>query len=129
MVYIRNRCWSSGSNGIPFQPTSGKLPDLSNLRIFGCEAFVHIYASRRGKLGGKAWKGIFFGYAFDSPSWLVYNPVTRRVIRSRNVVFNEGWKTERLSLNDIEEVNDDPSLISGEEVEEAASPPAYKGSY
>ena len=40
-------------------------------------------------MGDKAWKGIFVGYAFDSPAWLVYNSVTRRIIRSRNFVFNE----------------------------------------
>jgi hypothetical protein len=127
MVYIRNRCWSSGANGIPFHLTTGKLPDLSNLRVFGCEAFVHIDVSRRRKMGDKAWKGIFVGYAFDSPSWLIYNPITRRIIRSRNVVFNEAWRTARLSLSDIEEVNDDPSPVSGEEMEEAASPPAQEG--
>jgi hypothetical protein len=34
---------------------------------------------------------VFIGYVFGSPAWLVYNPVTRRVIRSRNVVFDEEW--------------------------------------
>jgi hypothetical protein len=67
MVYIRNRCWSSGSNGIPIQLVTGKAPDLSNLRVFGCPAFVHIDVSRRKKLQDKAWKGTFVGYAFDSP--------------------------------------------------------------
>ncbi len=31
------------------------------------------------------------GYAFDSSTWLVYNPVTRRVLRTRTVTFNEAW--------------------------------------
>ena len=68
-----------------------KLPDLSNLRVFGCPAYLHIDVSRRRKFGDKAWKGVFVGYAPDSPAWLVYNPVTRNVIRNRNVVFNERW--------------------------------------
>ncbi len=89
MVYIRNMCSSSGSNGIPVKLITGKAPNLSNLRVFGCPAFVHIDASRRRKLQDKAWKGTFVGYAFDSPAWLIYNPTTRKVIRSRNVVFNE----------------------------------------
>ena len=42
---------------------------------------------------------MFVGYAFDSPAWLVYNPVTRRVIRSLNVVFDEDWmKVPSISL-------------------------------
>jgi hypothetical protein len=60
---------------------------------------VHIDVSQRKKLGDKAWKGVFVGYAFDSPAWLVYNPVTRRVIRSRNAVIDEDWmKAPSISL-------------------------------
>ena len=69
---------------------TGERPDiLSNLRVFGCPAYVHIDASLRKKFRDKAWKGIFVGYAFDSPAWMIYNPVTRHVIRSRNVVFDD----------------------------------------
>ena len=35
-------------------------------------------------------------------------PITRKIIRSRNVVFNEGWKTERFTPSDIEEAYEDP---------------------
>jgi hypothetical protein len=62
------------------------------LRVFGCPAYAHIDASLRKKFGDNAWKGIFIGYVFDSPAWLIYKPVTRRVIRSRNVVFDETWR-------------------------------------
>jgi hypothetical protein len=92
MVYIKNRYWSSGSEGIPVELVTNEKPDLSNLGIFGCPAYVHIDASLRKKFGDKAWKVIFVGYAFDSPAWLVYNPATRHVIRSRNVVFDETWR-------------------------------------
>ena len=62
MVYIRNRCWSSGSKGIPVELVTGEKLDMSNLRIFGCPAYVHIDPSLRTKLGDKAWKCIFVGY-------------------------------------------------------------------
>ena len=48
--------------------------DLSRLRVFGCPAYVHIDKSCRRKLDARAWKGVFVGYATDSPVWLVYNP-------------------------------------------------------
>jgi hypothetical protein len=41
------------------------------------------------KLDDRAWKGVFVGYAPESPAWLVNNPTTRRVVSSRNVVFDE----------------------------------------
>ena len=59
----------------------------STCTCFG--AYVHIDKSRRRKLDDRAWKGIFVSYAADSPVWLVYNPRTRRVERSRNVDFDE----------------------------------------
>jgi hypothetical protein len=59
MVYIRNRCWSSGANGIPIELVTGDLPNLNNLRVFGCPAYVHIDVSLRKKFGDKAWKGVF----------------------------------------------------------------------
>lgn len=89
MAYVRNRVWHSGAGCIPFQKVIGNTLDLSNLRVFGCPAFVHIDSSRRKKLDPKAWEGIFVGYASDSPVYLVYNPVTKHVIRSQNVKFNE----------------------------------------
>ena len=73
---------------MPVEIVTGERPDLSNLRVFGCPAYVHIDASLREKLGDKAWKGTFVGYAFDSPAWLIYNPTTRHAIQSRNVVFD-----------------------------------------
>jgi len=73
MVYIRNRYWLSGSNGVPLELVTGKAPNLSNLRlrVFGCPTYVHIDVSLRKKFGYKAWKDMFVGYAFDSPTWLV----------------------------------------------------------
>ena len=91
MIYVRNRSWSTGANCIPYTALHGRNPDLSNLRVFGCPAFVHIDSSQRVKFSAKAWQGIFVGYAFDSPAWLVYNPVTHKVIRSRSVTFDESW--------------------------------------
>ena len=68
VVYVRNRVWNSGAGCIPFQRVTGRLPDLSHLRVFGCPAFVHVDKSARRKLADKAWEGIFVGYAPDSPA-------------------------------------------------------------
>ena len=38
MVYLRNRTWSKGASLIPFTALTGRYPDLSNLRVFGCPA-------------------------------------------------------------------------------------------
>ena len=88
-VHVRNRVWSSGSHCIPLEAISGIRPSLDHLRVFGSPAYVNIDTSLRRKLSDSAWEGIFVGYAPDSPAWLIYNPRTRTVVRSRSVVFNE----------------------------------------
>jgi hypothetical protein len=45
-------------------------------------------------------EGIFVGYAPDSPVWLVYNPRTRRVERSRSAVFDESKFTRSVSMGE-----------------------------
>ena len=42
MVYIRNRTWSNGTNGIPRFMITNKTPGLFNLKTFGCPAYAHI---------------------------------------------------------------------------------------
>jgi hypothetical protein len=83
MFYIRNRCWSSVFGKIPTELVTGDQPNLSNLRVFGCPAYVHIDVSLRAKFGDKAWKGIFVGYAFDSPAWLVYKQPSYKALHSQ----------------------------------------------
>jgi len=50
-VYVRNIVWSQGSLCTPYQDVFGILPNLSNLRVFGCQVFSHIDKSKQRKLG------------------------------------------------------------------------------
>ena len=40
----------------------GKRPDISHLRVFGCQAWVHILKKRRHKLNPKSREMIFVSY-------------------------------------------------------------------
>ncbi|GBL85692.1 Retrovirus-related Pol polyprotein from transposon TNT 1-94 [Araneus ventricosus] len=62
-------------------------PDLSKIRIFGCDAYVKVADIQRRKLDPKSKKMIFIGYS--SMGYRVMDPVTRRVTVSRNVRFDE----------------------------------------
>ncbi len=44
MVYLRNRTWSKGAPTIPFTALIGRVPDLSNIRVFGCPALSSFIA-------------------------------------------------------------------------------------
>ena len=61
-VYIQNRCPHSILENItPEEVFTGKKPNLSHLRIFGCPIYIHVPKERRSKLEPSRKKGIFLG--------------------------------------------------------------------
>jgi transposase InsO family protein len=89
-VYVRNRCPSKAvANKTPFEAWSGEQPSVGHLRVFGCTAFAHVPKQRRTKLEAKAVKCIFVGYSSQSKAYRLYNPETKKIIISRDVIFLE----------------------------------------
>ena len=62
---------------------------MSHLKVFGCIAYVHIPDELRSKLDPKAEKCVFVGYSLEQKGYKCYNPVTRELRVSRDVVFYE----------------------------------------
>lgn len=90
-VYIRNRCPTAALKDVtPFERWYNKKPDVSNLKVFGCKAFVHVPDSKRkGKLSKKSLQCVFIGYPSNGNGFKLYNPTTRQMFSSRDVVFAE----------------------------------------
>jgi hypothetical protein len=95
-AYIKNRSHTKAlpNNKTPFEMFFGRIPDLSNLRTFGCKAFTINDNPKRGKLDDRAMEGIFMGYSDKSKGYLIYLPSKDRMVISRNVKFLESQKTE-----------------------------------
>ena len=70
----------------PMEMWSGKAADYSNLKAFGCTAYYHV---SEGKLEPRAKKGVFVGYGDGVKGFRIWSPAEKRVIMSRNVVFDE----------------------------------------
>ena len=101
-AYVLNRlptCRQKGTT--PFELWTRKKPDLSHLRIFGCDAFVLMPAVHRKKLDRKAEKGIFVGYGKSDSIFRVYMPAKRNVFESREVNFNETLAGKVAVFNDL----------------------------
>ena len=65
-VYIMNRTPTATIHGMtPQKKFTGKKPDLSHLKVFGCLAYVHIPYELRSKLDPKAKKCVFIGYSLE----------------------------------------------------------------
>ncbi|KAM2937487.1 hypothetical protein FF1_037375 [Malus domestica] len=97
-VYILNRCPTRALGEVtPFEAFSGRKPGIAHLRIFGCLCYVHTPNELRQKLDAKSVKGIFVGYATCEKGYRVYDPLSKKLILSRDVVFDENaaweWKT------------------------------------
>lgn len=89
-VCLINRIPCRGMKHVtPEEMWSGTKPDLSELRVFGCKAMSHIPKHKRKKLGSKSTECIMVGYSEQSKAYRLYNPTTKKVFVSRDVVFIE----------------------------------------
>jgi transposase InsO family protein len=81
---------------------SGVKPTVKNLRVFGCDAIVHLQAAQRAlETDPKAIKCIHLGFSDDRKGWRLFNPQAKNkrqpIIFSRDVQFNEnGFSARRL---------------------------------
>ncbi len=89
-IYIMNKTPTAAMHGmIPKEKYSGRKPNLSHLKVFGCIAYVHVLDELRTKLDSKAEKCVFIGYSLEQKGYICYNPVTHEMRVSRDVVFDE----------------------------------------
>jgi hypothetical protein len=73
----------------PNEVWSGKKPSVSQLKVFGCDAFVHVPKEKRSKMEKKSVKCIFIGYKEGMKGYNIWDPASRRTMYSRDVVFIE----------------------------------------
>lgn len=66
---------------------SGRKPAVHYFRVFGCIAYAHIADHKRKKLDSKGEKCIFLGVSDASKAYKLYNPSTKKIVISRDVVF------------------------------------------
>jgi hypothetical protein len=88
--YLVNKSPSSGlDDKTPQKVWTGKKPSLTHLKVFGCDAYVHVPKENMSKLDKKAEKCIFIGYKDGLKGYNLWNPETKKVVYSRDVVFSK----------------------------------------
>lgn len=89
-TYLRNRSPTKAVAGMtPYEAWTGQKPHVGGLRVFGCQAFVHVPKDERKKLDPKSKKCIFLGYGANTKGYRLYDPVKGKICHSRDVIFNE----------------------------------------
>ncbi|CAI7792982.1 unnamed protein product [Closterium sp. NIES-54] len=73
---------------------TGKVGDASAFRVWGSRAFVRDLSA--DKLSPRAVPCVFLGFPPDAPGWQFYHPISRRVLSSQDVTFDESVPYYRL---------------------------------
>jgi hypothetical protein len=107
--YLVNRSPSSAlDDTTPHEVWSGKKPSLQHLIVFGCDAYVHVPKENRSKLDNKAEKCIFIGYKDGVKGYKLWNPETKKIVYSRDVVFRE---VKDVTKHEFSPTQDEPEKI------------------
>jgi hypothetical protein len=87
--YLVNRSPSSSLGTACYLVWTGKEPSLTHLKVFGCDAYVHVPKENRSKMDKKAEKCTFIGYKDGLKGYNLWNPENKKVVYSRDMVFRE----------------------------------------
>lgn len=90
IVYLINRSSCSAINFKVLDEVWTRRPvDYSNLRIFGCPAYMHVPGDERTKLNAKSKKCVFLGYPKCVKGYMLWDPESKKTVISRDFVFDE----------------------------------------
>ena len=89
-VHILNRCPTLVvKNKTPAEMWNGHKPSVDYFRVFGCISHVHVPDSKRVKLDARSVKCILLGVSDESKAYKLFDPISNKIIISRDVVFEE----------------------------------------
>ena len=89
--YCINVTLTRSNGGItPYQAFFGIIPDISRLRVFYSDAWIHRSKKQGAKaLGDRGIRVKFIGYPEDVVAYKFWNPETRKTVVSRDPLFVE----------------------------------------
>lgn len=90
ITYVLNRSSASAvQDQTPEEAWSGVKPNVQQFKVFGCIGHFHIPEAKRVKLDDKIRKYVFLGVSEESKAYRMYNPISKKIRVSRDVVFEE----------------------------------------
>jgi hypothetical protein len=114
VVYIKNRCPTKALDSKSLQEAwSGRKPDVSHLRIFGCKTFARVPDEKKTKLESKSMPCVFLGYYEGTKAYCLMCVKTKKIIKSRDVMFIEGSK----EISGVLHLEKEENVVVHEEVE------------
>ncbi|GAA0184999.1 hypothetical protein LIER_32287 [Lithospermum erythrorhizon] len=88
--HILNRCPTLSVKDVTIQEAwSSVKPSVDHLRVWGCLAHTHVPKQSRDKLDKRSVIFIFLGVCSNTKGYRLYNIETKKVLISRDVIFEE----------------------------------------
>lgn len=89
-TYLINRVTTRALNGMtPYECLRGRKPNLSHLKVFGCVCYARTETAGRRKLDDRSRVLVHLGTEPGSKSYRLYDPLSKRIVVSRDVTFSE----------------------------------------
>ncbi|GAA0186225.1 hypothetical protein LIER_33513 [Lithospermum erythrorhizon] len=89
-VYVLNRCPTlSLKDKIPQEAWSGTKPTVEHFKVWVCVAHAHTPKIHKGKLDKRSAVCVFLGMSSVTKGYRLYNTETKKIVVSRDVVFEE----------------------------------------
>lgn len=89
-TYLINRLATrSLESKTPYEMLRGRKPNISHVRVFGCLAYAKIVGPHLTKLEDRSRVLVHLGTEPGSKAYRLYDPSTRKVTVSRDIVFDE----------------------------------------
>ncbi|WJZ84648.1 hypothetical protein VitviT2T_004242 [Vitis vinifera] len=108
-THVLNRSPTLAVKGVtPEEAWSGVKPNVDYFRVFGCIGHVHVPDNKRNKLDDKSFQCVLLGVSEESKAYRLYDPVSKKIVVSRDVVFEEdkcwnwGRSNEEVRLDVLE---------------------------
>ncbi|KAG8741455.1 hypothetical protein FRC10_002859 [Ceratobasidium sp. 414] len=85
----------------PEEVSSGRIPDVSQPRIFDCKAWARVPDDKHTKLEVRLLECRYLGFAPNRKAHVLAERATGRILTSRDVVFDEGLQNlQRVVIKD-----------------------------
>lgn len=90
-VFTYNRTTTSMLNGeSPYEKFYSESSNLRDLRIFGSLVYLNLRPFNRTKFSNRSSGHVFVGYPDGVCGYMCWNPVSKKILISRDVIFVEG---------------------------------------
>ena len=102
-TYLINRVATRSLDGrTPYEALRGVKPNLKHLKVFGCISHARTESAGRRKLDDRSKALVHLGTEPGSKAYRLFDTISKRIIVSRDVVFeeNKGWNWSELKDGD-----------------------------